>query len=86
MNEKMLGLYNCAVNEASEEMRVWHTQWNHKPPLFDYEKCLYGKFAELLIQETLDTLYKTLDDSRDVQVFEGLRLAQHVIRDHFGVE
>jgi hypothetical protein len=51
MNEKIKQLYNQAINEASEEMREWHTQWNNKPPLFDYEKCLYGKFGDLLIKE-----------------------------------
>ncbi len=54
MNDQIKELYNRAVNEASEEMREWHTQWNHKPPLFDYEKCLYGKFAESIIKEVLN--------------------------------
>jgi hypothetical protein len=44
------------------------------------------EFAEVMVKETLDILYKTLDDSHDVQVSEGLRLAQQVIREHFGIE
>jgi hypothetical protein len=77
MNEKIKEIYNRAHAEYFGE---------------EYKDCELDilpedqYFAELLIKETLSELYKTLDDSRDVQVFEGLRLAQQVIRDHFGVE
>ena len=73
------------MNEKIKELAI-QVQRTEMPGVLFVHPEFVEKFAELLVNETLEKLHKTLDDSHDVRVFEGLRLAQAVIKKHFGVE
>ena len=62
MNEQIQDLYDQAVTHASSELGIWQTRWTTDSPRFNYEKFLYKKFAELIVQECIDIAYKEGDN------------------------
>lgn len=64
MNERIKELYKEAVNSASAELHEWNKNWQPgKHTNFEYEKVLYKKFADLLLEEVMQTLFITGHES-----------------------
>jgi hypothetical protein len=78
MNERIEQLYKEAVNSASAELHEWNKNWQPgKHTNFEYEKVLYKKFAELIVQECVNVLH-------DNELWN--RHISHALKEHFGVE
>ncbi len=77
MNERIEQLYKEAVNSASAELHEWNKNWQPgKHTNFEYEKVLYKKFAELIVQECVNVLH-------DNELWN--RHISHALKEHFGV-
>jgi len=100
MNERTEQLYKEAVALASSELHKWNKNWrwgNHTN--FEYEKVLYKKFAELILQDVL-----TIVDGKELLPYFDAHVEsepedpigkgwwrkqetiKRVIKQHFGVE
>ena len=92
MNERIQELYKEAVNSASAELHEWNKNWQPgKHTNFEYEKVLYKKFAELIVDECMlinrQRLFPDYEgDSHRVAHNNALLCANSDLREHFGVE
>lgn len=80
MNEHIEKRFKQAVSSASGELHEWNKNWTPGCPNFDYEKVLYEKFAELIIQECAKFV------SNDRLNDEYGQFVANRIKQHFGVE
>ena len=83
MNERIKELYKEAVNSASAELHEWNKNWQPgKHTNFEYEKVLYKKFAELIVQECAGLIHLECEDFANGNCFHDDALWESVTTEY----
>jgi hypothetical protein len=73
------------MNERIRELAEQCTSWSEGSTWTSHEEFDKEKFAELIVQECIQTIQNESMNSNDEWEY-GLRIAQGAIQTHFGVE